>query len=175
MIDEFAWFERTFTFDAPVWMFPNIIERLRGTPLRLEALVTGLDSELATRQREDDEWSIQENVGHLWDLEALWLGRIDDIMNGADVMRDADLSNQLTYDRDHNTRDMVMLLRNFRIERANFVAQLDSFDENDAQREALHPRLQQPMRMIDLAYFVAEHDDHHLAQITRLKRQFNAR
>jgi hypothetical protein len=26
------------------------------------------------------------------------------------------------------------------------------------------------MRVIDLAFFVAEHDDHHLARITQLKR-----
>jgi hypothetical protein len=26
------------------------------------------------------------------------------------------------------------------------------------------------MRLLDLIFFVAEHDDHHLAQITRLKR-----
>ena len=31
-----------------------------------------------------------------------------------------------------------------------------------------HPRLGTPMRLIDLAFFVAEHDDHHLAQITHL-------
>jgi hypothetical protein len=30
---------------------------------------------------------------------------------------------------------------------------------------ALHPRLKIPMRIVDLAYFVAEHDDHHLATI----------
>lgn len=172
MIDEFAWFERTFTFDFPAWMFPNIVERLRGTPVRLEALVAELDLDIATYKHED-QWSIQENVGHLWDLEALWLGRIDDIMNKVDVMREADLSNQKTDDRDHNTRNMTDLLRNFRIERANFVIQLDSFDENDVVLTALHPRLQQPMRIIDLAYFVAEHDDHHLAQITRLKRRFD--
>ena len=29
-------------------------------------------------------------------------------------------------------------------------------------------------RLIDLAFFVAEHDDHHLAQITRLKRTVGA-
>jgi hypothetical protein len=33
---------------------------------------------------------------------------------------------------------------------------------------SLHPRLQQPMRLIDHALFVAEHDDHHLARITEL-------
>ena len=29
----------------------------------------------------------------------------------------------------------------------------------------LHPRLKQPMRLVDHLYFVAEHDDHHLAKI----------
>jgi len=29
----------------------------------------------------------------------------------------------------------------------------------------LHPRLQQPLRLVDHLYFVAEHDDHHLAKI----------
>jgi hypothetical protein len=29
----------------------------------------------------------------------------------------------------------------------------------------LHPRLKQPMRLVDHLYFVAEHDDHHLARI----------
>jgi hypothetical protein len=33
---------------------------------------------------------------------------------------------------------------------------------------ARHPRLGTPMRLIDLAYFVAEHDDHHLARLREL-------
>jgi hypothetical protein len=35
---------------------------------------------------------------------------------------------------------------------------------------AVHPRLQQPMRLVDMLYFVAEHDDHHLARMTALAR-----
>jgi predicted short-subunit dehydrogenase-like oxidoreductase (DUF2520 family) len=35
-------------------------------------------------------------------------------------------------------------------------------------RTSLHPRLKRPMRLIDLCFFVAEHDDHHLAIATRL-------
>jgi hypothetical protein len=35
-------------------------------------------------------------------------------------------------------------------------------------RTAVHPRLQMPMRLVDWAYFVAEHDDHHLARIREL-------
>ena len=36
---------------------------------------------------------------------------------------------------------------------------------------AIHPRLQQPMRLVDMLYFTAEHDDHHLAQMTELARR----
>jgi hypothetical protein len=32
----------------------------------------------------------------------------------------------------------------------------------------LHPRLKQPMRLVDHLYFVAEHDDHHLATIREM-------
>jgi len=39
------------------------------------------------------------------------------------------------------------------------------------ERTALHPRLQQPMRVLDMAFFTAEHDDHHLARMTELSRR----
>ncbi|MFL5731927.1 MAG: hypothetical protein ACJ78Q_01900, partial [Chloroflexia bacterium] len=54
--------------------------------------------------------------------------------------------------------------------RMAFVARLEDMDADMVGRLALHPRLQKQMRVIDLAQFVAEHDDHHLAAITRLSR-----
>jgi hypothetical protein len=36
-------------------------------------------------------------------------------------------------------------------------------------RTSLHPRLQQPMSVVDLCFFVAEHDDNHLRTIEELK------
>jgi len=33
-----------------------------------------------------------------------------------------------------------------------------------------HPRLQPPMTVVDMAYFVAEHDDLHLTIITELSK-----
>jgi hypothetical protein len=38
----------------------------------------------------------------------------------------------------------------------------------------LHPRLNQPMRVVDLLFFVAEHDDYHLARISELIREFRS-
>jgi uncharacterized damage-inducible protein DinB len=133
--------------------------------------VDGLSPERLTR-RDGDEWSIQENAGHLWDLEALWIGRLGDILNGVEMLRAADLTNSKTYEADHNASHIEAILSVFRDERLVFVARLESLDETQVMRSALHPRLQQPMTVVDHIYFVAEHDDHHLAQITRLKRQF---
>jgi hypothetical protein len=39
-------------------------------------------------------------------------------------------------------------------------------------RVARHPRLGQPMRLLDAAFFTAEHDDEHLARISELRRLF---
>lgn len=172
MIAEYPWFERIFTFDLPVWMYPNVVERLRGTPARLEELVKSLDTSVLTR-RDADDWSIQENAGHLWDLESLWLGRLDDFLNGQEMLRAADLNNQKTYDANHNDSAVGDILSAFRRERLKLARRLDDLTEAEVERTALHPRLEQPMRVLDHAFFVAEHDDHHLAQITRLKRKFS--
>ena len=165
MIPKKKWFDRRFSLELPVWMFTNIVERLRGTPARVEEMTRSLNPETLTRQ-DGDQWSVQVNVGHLSDLEPMWIGRIDDILRGADRLRAADVENQLTEEANHNANSVEGLLGKFRGLRGEFVRKLDELEEEDALRSALHPRLEQPMRILDLAYFVAEHDDHHLATIT---------
>jgi hypothetical protein len=53
------WTERTFNFDFPVELFPEMIERLRGTPARLADRVQSLTPEVLTK-RDGERWSIQE-------------------------------------------------------------------------------------------------------------------
>ena len=50
--------------------------------------------------------------------------------------------------------------------RTSFLERLDALDGSDFARSALHPRLNKPMRLYDMLYFHAEHDDYHLATIT---------
>src|SRR4051812_29797348 len=95
------WFKRQFSFDLPVEMFPNIVERVRGTPARLEELTRGISPELLTR-RDDYKWSIQEQAGHLRDLEELGLKRLDDYEAGRETLSAADLANRKTHEANHN-------------------------------------------------------------------------
>jgi hypothetical protein len=171
MVERIAWFERRFSFDLPVWMFPNILERLRGTPARLEERTRSLPRGVLTR-RPDDKWSIQEHAGHILDLEALEVKRLEDYELGRETLTPADLENRKTHEAEHNSKEMADILAALRRERMEFVERLEALDAEFVQRSALHPRLKIPMRVIDLAFFKAEHDDHHLARISELVRLF---
>ena len=167
MIALTPWFERKFNFDFPLGHFPLFLERLRGAAVRLEEMTRGLEPEVLTR-RLDDKWSIQEQVGHLFDLDELHEARLEDYRAGRPELRAADLSNARTTAANHNAAILGDLLARFRQRRAAFVRQLETADDLLIGRSALHPRLHQPMRLIDMMCFVAEHDDHHIARIREL-------
>ena len=167
------WFDREFQLGLPPEAFPDILERLRGTPLRLAERVSGVSPELLTH-RSDGRWSIQENVGHLADLEPLWLGRLEDFANGLQALRRADLQNRATWDADHNSADLATLVGGFGRLRSQLVQRTEGMTESELMRTATHPRLGQPMNVVDHCFFVAEHDDHHLATITELRRSRGA-
>ncbi|MEE9553816.1 MAG: DinB family protein [candidate division Zixibacteria bacterium] len=169
MIDSINWIDRRFNFDFPVGVFPWIIERLRGTPARVEELVRGLTPVILTKQS-DGKWSIQENVGHLIKVEELHDGRIDDFLAGKEILRPADMENKRTTAADFNSRDIEMVLESIRKVRTNLVKRLEGMDDDLIGHPSRHPRLDIPMRPVDMAYFAAEHDDYHLATIARLAR-----
>jgi len=158
------WFERRFDFSFPVEFYPNICARLRGTPARLEEVLSAPSQELLTWKAED-KWSAQEHAGHLLDLEPLWLARIDDFLKDGDILTIADLSNRKTHEANHNARPLTDILAEFRTARLRLVDHVAQFQPALFARQLLHPRLKQPMRLVDHLCFVAEHDDHHLARI----------
>jgi uncharacterized damage-inducible protein DinB len=169
VIDRTNWIDRLFEFHHPVETFPCLVERLRGAPARLDEAVREARPEILT-VKPDGKWSIQEIVGHLADVEALFDGRLDEFLAGAERLTAADMSNRKTEQAAHNDRDIESLLARFRKVRSDFIARLEQLDASVVGRSALHPRLDKPMRVIDMVLFMAEHDDHHLADITERKR-----
>jgi len=163
------WFDRKFELGLEPDAASELLERLRQTPERLADAVRGLPPEILTR-RHDDKWSIQENAGHLLDLEPLWEQRLDDYDAGASELRPADLENRKTHEARHNDREVSDILADFKVVRGRIVERLARMSEAELARTALHPRLRQPMSVVDLCFFVAEHDDHHLRTIQTLKR-----
>jgi len=172
MTNRIKWTDRKFNFTFPTAIYPEMIERLRGVPARLEEHCGGLSTHILTNQL-DGRWSIQENAGHLLDLESLVQQRLDEYLANARTLHAADMSNKKTYDASHNAVSVETVLGNFREQRTLTVERLQTFDEEVFGRIALHPRLNVDMRLVDMLFFQAEHDDYHLTRISELRRSMS--
>jgi uncharacterized damage-inducible protein DinB len=172
MSEHLKWSERTFAFTFPAQVFPEMIERVRGTPARLEDRVSSIPQAILTR-RDGERWSIQENAGHLLDIEALFSRRLDEYLAGSEILHAADMSNRKTFEADHNRATTQSILMNFRRQRTRLVQRFDDLQPGTFAKVAHHPRLNVPMRLVDMIFFQAEHDDYHLARISELIRLFD--
>jgi uncharacterized damage-inducible protein DinB len=162
-----VWFQRKFEFSFPVELYPNLLARLRGTPIRLEELLRGRSREVLIK-KPHDKWSAQEHAGHLLDLEPLWLARVADYVAGSAQLTVTDLQNRKTDEANYNSQSLETILAGFRNARAKLVTRAGELDSSLFSQAIPHPRLKTPMRLVDHLYFVAEHDDHHLARIWEL-------
>ena len=169
-MQQIKWFDRKFAFADKQNIFPSIIERLRGTPVRLIDKLAKIENNKVYINVEDG-WSIAQNIGHLIDLEPLWQGRLDDILKGKKELQHADLENTKTNLANHNSKNIDVLLKEFSKIRERTVTMLEAVKEEEVFKYALHPRLKTPMRIMDLFLFTAEHDDHHLARITAINKR----
>lgn len=170
MIQRQIWTDHKFqTGIDPGWA-PNIMSRIMDTAQRLTYHCLQLTDDILSKKI-GDSWSIKEHIGHLIDLEGLHLNRLSQFSNLAEVLDTADMSNAKTYGSDHNHRDLDFLLTKFKRHRAHFIHQFQKMDDTSLLHQALHPRLKVPMRPVDLIFFMAEHDDHHIASILDLKKR----
>ena len=166
--DRPPWAQRKFSFVHPQWMLADFVERLRGTLPRVEALVAGLDDARAQLQLEG-KWSIAQNIGHLADVEELWQERLEDLRTGRKTYTPAVGSRFQELAKRHQERSVRATLEELEARRTRLVDALAKASSELRASRAFHERLQVPMRLVDCAQFYAEHDDHHLIRIRRLR------
>ena len=172
MKQKILWFDRQFNFDHLKGTFPSIYERLAGLMVRLEHKLASIpEAQLSVKFNQ--KWSIKEHIGHLLDLEDLWIARMNDFLTEAELLTEADLENTKTHEAHHNSTELAELLAALHSKRNRLLVTCRQLESLAESRTALHPRLLQPMRVIDLAYFVAEHDDHHMAAISEIHQQLS--
>jgi hypothetical protein len=169
-MDLLPWYQRTWTFQLPAGAFPAVLERLRGSPVRALALVEWAPDR-ALSYRPGGAWSAKDHIGHLDDLHELDLTRVREFLAGVPTLSAADRENRLTHGRLHSARPLREIVEAFERRRAELVALLEPLTEAEIERRAVHPRLRIPVRLIDWAEFVADHDDHHLAAARAALRQ----
>jgi uncharacterized damage-inducible protein DinB len=163
------WVSRTFDFRNALTLAPQTLERLRGTPARLEDRLKALPPRILTA-RFGEKWSIQEHAGHLLLTEGLFLGRLDEYDAGLQELRPAEMTNRRVGEADLNSRPLEEILAGFRRERGTLGGRLEGLPQEGLERSAWHGRLGVQMRVCDMMLFMAEHDDHHMARITETLR-----
>jgi uncharacterized damage-inducible protein DinB len=164
MIQQTPWLQRMFRFDFHVGLFPIIFSRLEGSVFRLYNLLQAADEENSSKSTKS--WSIKQHVGPLYDLEELWWKRLNDFQQNKKVLTAADMTNAKTDSADHNNKKISELLQLFTAERNKILETVYDFNEDMLNRTSLHPRLNIPFRLVGSLFFVAEHDDHHIADVT---------
>lgn len=157
------WFERKFSFGVPAGMLPFYLERLNGTILRLEKKVNGI-SEAILSNKLDGKWSVKQNIGHLSEVDAIANKRIDEMANGISPMSPAVFEPKF----DYNAQPVSDVLALFIKQRKENLKKYAALNDQALSKSSLHPRLKVPMNPVDLAYFDAEHDDHHLVRINEI-------
>lgn len=165
-MNEIPWFERELIFGKSPELLPYFIERLEGTLPRIEKKVSGVsDAILSTRL--NGKWSIKENIGHLAEVDEIATRRIDEMVQGIEVMSPAVFEPQ-----NYNPWPIEKVVAFFRETRKRNVEKYLSLTHHQLQCSSLHPRLKVKMTPVDLAWFDAEHDDHHLVKFNGILKSF---
>ncbi len=158
------WVDREFNLGIPEGWLPNILTRLSGVTIRLKNVSSNQSDEFLSKQL-NGSWSIKEHIGHLVDLEDLHIGRVIDFVNRKETLRPADMSNKQTYSANHNKKSITKLIDEFASKRNILVLSLNNLDDKTQRYSSMHPRLKVPMKSVDMAFFTAEHDEHHISSM----------
>lgn len=163
MINKIEWFQRQFTFGLPVGMLPFYLERLQGTHARIERKVSRIADEILSNKL-DGKWSVKENIAHLAEVDEIASRRLDEIRTGVSPMSPA----VIQPGKDYNVIPVREIVDFFKASRENNLKKYSELSHNDLSKSSLHPRLKVQMTPVDLAFFDAEHDDHHLVRVNEI-------
>ena len=166
-MNNLPWFERNLKFGYPKEMLPYFLERLEGSMVRIEAKVKGVDDKTLSVKL-NDKWSIKQNIGHLAEVDAIANKRMDEMVNGISPLSPAVFEPQ-----DYNPWPIEKVLDLFKTNRLKNLKKYQSLSESDLMKSSLHPRLKVQMTPVDLAWFDAEHDDHHFVTINKILKELN--
>jgi len=164
MSERIPWFDRKFSFGLAPEMLSVLLERLDGTVLRLEHKVKGASDKLLS-EKFDGKWSVKQNIGHLAEVDQVNSRRIDEILQGVKIMSPAVFEPQ-----DYNPWPVARVIAFFNDTRQSNIRKYAALSAAEKKMASIHPRLKVKMNPVDLAFFDAEHDDHHLLTISDIIR-----
>jgi len=166
-MEPLAWSQRVLAYGRPLAEMPVLLERLLGTPARIRALAMHVPVEVLNLRR-SGSWSVMEHIGHLVVMQDRMEERLFDHLDMRPRLCTIDLTDQEALLHGHRARALGDLVEEFRLKRQWFVERMEAMGPEQLAHHAVHPRTGELRSAVDMAYFMAEHDDHHLATMRRL-------
>ncbi|MEK6782554.1 MAG: DinB family protein [Bacteroidota bacterium] len=163
------WFERNLKFGYPIEMLPYFLERLDGTAIRIEGKVKGVSNEILSKQL-NGKWSVKQNIGHLAEVDEINFRRIYEMIAGVVQLSPAVFEPK----KDYNSQKVKDVIHYFYTTRLKNIRRYSELTESELTKSSLHPRLKVQMTPVDLAWFDAEHDDHHLVTINTILKSLTS-
>ncbi len=96
------------------------------------------------------------------------MNRFQQFEDGLTELVAADMSNKKTQTASHNDQSVDNLIQEFSIKRKELIAFFKSLNPKTHHHRSFHPRIKAYMKPVDLLFFIAEHDDHHLTDISEI-------
>jgi rubrerythrin len=167
---EFEWFG-PFYSSTPEHLgqrTPNqIISTLEKIPAQVEELIGGVDEALLSRRPSQEEWCVKEIVGHIIEVERLFLNRVRTIINsqGIPELPSAAPPWKLHEDKQYEHWKGSELISQLNETRQVTLAFLYNLKGEDWTRQGSNQG--SPVSLLDLGTWLANHDAGHVAQIKR--------
>ena len=139
------------------------LDELAAFPTALKQQLQGLSDAALRFRPTPDDWSIVEIVGHLTDVDAIWPGRIRQMLS-TDNPALAHVNNEIVRQRDYQNKQIDTLLMTLAERRAEFVELMRSLRPAQFARPGLHPT-RGPITVAEGIAALADHDREHSEQI----------
>lgn len=144
----------------------DVLAVLRDQPRELRALLGDVNDHAAQTRPDEDEWSINEVMGHLNDGERIFAYRALRIARGDETpLASFDQDAYITPGR-FNTRPLASLLDEFETIRASTLWLVNALDE--AMLARVGTASGNPISARALVYIMAGHVDHHMESLSNV-------
>jgi uncharacterized damage-inducible protein DinB len=143
--------------------FKAQVDALAVFPDELKRQLEGLSDAALRFQPSPDGWSIVEIVGHMTDVDAIWPGRVRQMLSAENPQLQA-VNNDVVRQRDYQNKQIGFLLITLAERRAEFVELLRMLRPAQLARPGIHPT-RGPITVANAPAALADHDRGHREQI----------
>jgi rubrerythrin/uncharacterized damage-inducible protein DinB len=146
----------------------QILQIMKAAPEQLDVIIADVDDSVLSTKPTPEEWSVKEIAGHMIAVEAMFADLIRQLLSADDW---ADLNSRVLPWKLHEglgyeEMSAAELAEHFRSNRAELLELLIGLSPDLWSRRGM--RIGQSLTLLDVGFYIANHDLGHLAQIRHI-------